>query len=581
MTARDRLIGDRYRLGELLGTGGSASVFAARDEASGEDVALKVLHPHLSTRPAARDAFLAEAARAQRLLHPNIVGVRGVGVEDRGDDPVAWIAMDRAQGVTLAELVAARGALSAEEATPMLEVVLRALEHAHESGLVHRDVSPANIMLDTDARGCIAPSSIRLLDFGLADAAGAAVVGTDDLLNMHATGRAGVLGNVGYMSPEHVRGEAVDARGDIYQAGAVLYFALTGRAPFVRETIDLTMRAHLAAPPPVPSVTDRRIPRDLDRIVVRALLKNPEDRFATASDMRRALTERHNAPVENAGAAAATATIPPPAAPSRAEVTRVLATAPPIRRTDGGGSSALTAAAPTAAPRGRSRAALWFGATASALIVATIVAVAVTGTPTASGGAPPQAVSSPEPAASAPTVIAASPAEPIPPQDLRREVPDLMRQSLAEAEQALRTEGFAVGEIRRVESALPAETVLETSPVAGTLIDPGAAVVLVVASGSHTIPDVAGQGRDAAAALLQAAGFAPSFAYRDAPSETLPGTILGTSPSAGTLHAIGTVITVFEAVPRTPTASPSPTPDAPTPTTTPTPGAAGRAGAAP
>ncbi len=235
----------------------------------------------------------------------------------------------------------------------MLEVVLRALEHAHESGLVHRDVSPANIMLDTDARGCIAPSSIRLLDFGLADAAGAAVVGTDDLLNMHATGRAGVLGNVGYMSPEHVRGEAVDARGDIYQAGAVLYFALTGRAPFVRETIDLTMRAHLAAPPPVPSVTDRRIPRDLDRIVVRALLKNPEDRFATASDMRRALTERHNAPGENAGAAAATATIPPPAAPSRAEVTRVLATAPPIRRTDGGGSSAFKAAAPTAAPRGR------------------------------------------------------------------------------------------------------------------------------------------------------------------------------------------------------------------------------------
>ncbi len=463
----------------------------------------------------------------------------------------------------------------------MLEVVLRALEHAHESGLVHRDVSPANIMLDTDARGCIAPSSIRLLDFGLADAAGAAVVGTDDLLNMHATGRAGVLGNVGYMSPEHVRGEAVDARGDIYQAGAVLYFALTGRAPFVRETIDLTMRAHLAAPPPVPSVTDRRIPRDLDRIVVRALLKNPEDRFATASDMRRALTERHNAPGENAGAAAATATIPPPAAPSRAEVTRVLATAPPIRRTDGGGSSAFKAAAPTAAPRGRSRAALWFGATASALIVATIVAVAVTGTPTASGGAPPQAVSSPEPAASAPTVIAASPAEPIPPQDLRREVPDLMRQSLAEAEQALRTEGFAVGEIRRVESALPRRPSWRHPP------SPGRSSILAQRSSWWWRPgrtrSPTWRDRDATrpAALLQAAGFAPSFAYRDAPSETLPGTILGTSPSAGTLHAIGTVITVFEAVPRTPTASPSPTPDAPTPTTTPTPGAAGRAGAAP
>ncbi|MGA1827363.1 serine/threonine-protein kinase, partial [Microbacterium sp.] len=289
MSDPSRLISGRYRLGELLGTGGSASVFAAVDAIDGAQVALKILHPHLSDRPAARDAFLAEARRAEPLRHPNIVGVLGVGVDEAGDAPLAWIALERAAGSSLSEHIATLGPLPPDEAAAVIDGILRALEAAHAIGLIHRDVSPANVMVAPDARGVLHVDGVRLLDFGLADAAGKSALGSDDLLSIEATGRAGVLGNVNYMSPEQVRGEAVDARGDLYQAGAVLYFALTGRPPFPRETTGQTMRAHLTAPPPVPSVLDRRIPRTLDRVVVRAMLKDPGDRFASVGAMRAAL----------------------------------------------------------------------------------------------------------------------------------------------------------------------------------------------------------------------------------------------------------------------------------------------------
>lgn len=231
MSGTSRVIAGRFRLGELLGTGGSASVFAAVDERTALNVALKVLHPHLSERPAAREAFLAEARRAQPLRHPHIVGVLGVGVDHGADAPVAWIALERAAGSSLAQHVSRHGPLSPAEAVVVLDGVLQALEAAHAIGLIHRDVSPSNVMVARDASGAVAADGVRLLDFGLADAAGNAALGTDDLLSVDAKGRAGVMGNINYMSPEQVRGMPVDARGDVYQAGALLHFALTGRPP--------------------------------------------------------------------------------------------------------------------------------------------------------------------------------------------------------------------------------------------------------------------------------------------------------------------------------------------------------------
>ncbi len=440
-------------------------------------------------------------------------------------------------------------------------------------------------MVSPDARGALHVDHVRLLDFGLADAAGKAALGSDDLLSIEATGRAGVLGNVNYMSPEQVRGEAVDARGDVYQAGAVLYFALTGRPPFPRETTGQTMRAHLSAPPAVPSVIDRRIPRALDRVVVRAMLKDPADRFASVGAMRAALIgpARAVAPAVIAADAAPTvvrAAVAPaagvaaatPAAVEAAphDVTRVLGRTSVPPRASGSPTSSPDGARPSLRPV-RSRAGTWFGVTVAAIIAAMIVAVAATGTPTASGGTEPSAATPLDaPVQTAPA--APPPAEPEPAASLTPlvAVPDLARHTVAEALRALADAGLTAGEIRRVDSPLAGETVIESTPAAGARLHAGEAVLLIVASGSHTIPDVAGQGRDAAAAMVQAAGFAPSFAYRAAPAGTPAGAILGTDPSAGTVYAVGTSITILEAVPDAPTPSPTPTPESPAPTPTPT-----------
>ena len=287
------LVSGRYRLGELLGTGGSASVFAAVDEASGEHVALKLLHPHLSHRPSARDAFLAEARRVQGLRHPNVVGVLEVGVDEASDEPVAWIALERAAGLSLAEHVDRHGPLGVADALTAADGVLRALEAAHAVGLVHRDVSPANVMIAIDGDGRLDVGGVRLLDFGLADAAGRAVLGGDVLRSEavnEGTGRAGVIGNVNYMSPEQVRGAAVDERGDVYQAGGMLHFALTGKPPFLRDDAardDARASGGAAARAVGAGLADPA--RALDRMVVRALLKDPATVSNSAAEMRSVL----------------------------------------------------------------------------------------------------------------------------------------------------------------------------------------------------------------------------------------------------------------------------------------------------
>ncbi|WP_291037602.1 PASTA domain-containing protein [Herbiconiux sp.] len=302
------LISGRYRLVELLGTGGSASVFRALDTETGGAVALKILHPHLSRSDAARTAFFREARAAEPLRHPNIVRVLGMGVHETGGDPQAWIALEHAAGTTLAEEVERDGPLTLTDALALADGVLSALDHAHAAGLAHRDVSPSNIIIARDRRGALRPSGVRLVDFGLADAAGRPAVGRDllrtpDPVAAIAPDSApeaaltpatepppdaapGVLGNVNYLSPEQARGDPVDGRGDLYQLGAVLHLALVGTPPFVRADARSTMLAHLQAPPPVISVVRPGTPRAVDRLVVRALLKDPTTRFQSAAEMQ-------------------------------------------------------------------------------------------------------------------------------------------------------------------------------------------------------------------------------------------------------------------------------------------------------
>lgn len=568
MSATDRLIAGRYRLGELLGTGGSASAFEAVDERTGDPIALKILHPFLAGRAAARDAFVAEARRMRPLRHPNIAAVLDAGM-DPGDAgaPVVWIALERAPGTTLAERVGRYGPLTPRDALAVADGVLAALEAAHGAGLIHRDVSPSNVMVATGSSGELAASGVRLLDFGTADATGRAALGTDELLSRAAQGRHGVIGNVDYMSPEQVRGMPVDERGDVYQVGAVLHFALTGRPPFPRASAGQVMRAHLESPPPPPSAVDPRVPRAVDRIVVRAMLKSPGDRFPSATRMRAVVTA---AAVTTArGPAAVTAVVLAPSVPDSAEpgVTRVLArTVVPPR--DPGRDPPPGAATARRATRARRGAAGRVGFGLAAVTVAgVVILLAATSDPTASVGTaptptapPPVAVVQPEPFG-----------ETIPPVA----VPALGGLSLAEAITALERAGLGLGDVTLVDSPYPVDTVLESDPAAGRPVAAGRTVALSVASGMNAVPDVVGRDASAATATVLAAGFVPSFASRPGSSGTARDVIVGSSPGAGERAAVGGTVTILVGPPidpdPTPTVTASPTSTAP-PTPTPDPG---------
>ncbi|RXZ66934.1 protein kinase domain-containing protein [Agromyces albus] len=569
MTEPTGLISGRFRLGELLGTGGSASVFAAVDTTTGASVALKLLHPHFSGRPETREAFFAEARRAGALRHPNIAGVLDVGVDTASTEPVAWIALERAPGSSLAEHVGRFGQLTVAEAIAVLDGVLRALEAAHAIGLVHRDVSPANVMVARGKSGRVTIDGVRLLDFGLADAAGRAAIGADVLRSEQAGGRAGVIGNVEYMSPEQVRGAAVDERGDLYQAGAVLYFALTGRAPFSRSTPAETMRAHLETPPPVPSVMDSRIPRQIDRLVVRALLKDPVDRFASAAEMRTELATAATptgAAADDAGrSSGATRVTAPKRRPEAETVTRVLGSTRVPARSPMAAHTAVQRAGAARRPvaqRRPSRIGAWMSGAGLAVVVAAII-----GSVAASAPAVPVAIPSPTAEASAspsppPTAEPTPSSEPVwtPPPVAEVVVPQLSLSTLADAMRTLADAGLEVGELVVVDSERAGDTVLGSSPEAGTRTAPGAVVSLTVASGFNRVPHVVGLSRADALAALQRAGFTVAIGTRPV-AGVAAGTIVGTDPGEGASLALATTVTLLEAeLPPRATPSPTPTP---------------------
>ncbi|TFC31630.1 serine/threonine-protein kinase [Cryobacterium sp. TMT2-18-3] len=589
--AGDGLISGRYRLGDLLGTGGSASVFAAVDTATFSDgdvgahraVALKILHPHLSRSDHSRRAFLAEATAAAGLRHPNIAQVLGIGVHDTGEEPQAWIALELVPGITLAEHIERNGALEPGQALTIASAVLRALEASHARGLIHRDVSPANIMVDTDDGGGFLIGDVRLLDFGLADAAGRPVLGTDVLrsapapqaredqkapgLSIEAVA-PGVLGSVYYMSPEQARGGVVDERGDLYQLGGVLHFVLTGKPPFSRDSAAAVMRAHVLAPPPVPSVLRSGIPRAVDRIVVKALMKDPASRFQSAAEMAGGI-----------GILIASGVVGP-AGRGRAagdERTRVFGqTAAPA--SDEPGSVAPGSEAPAGdlpgpdwarSGRTRSGSGLWL----LALLVVGGIAV---GWVVAAGGSEPASIAVASSLPTSPPTPSPVPATDGISTDIliqRVRMPELTSLTLAAARAALAEAGLEVGAVETQASALPADTVLASLPAEGTRIDPGRTVDLVIASGSNAIPTVRGLTQAAAAVAFEEAGFVVLTESR-ADSTVPPGTVLASLPAAQTVWRLGTTVTLIVAsaafpVPEVPP-TPAPTSTSQTPTHAPT-----------
>ncbi len=549
----------RFRIRGLLGSGGTASVYDAIDTQAGGLVALKVLHPHLATVPGSRAAFLREAEAAQRVAHHGIP--RLIAVSDEPDETV-WAAWACAPGVTLAELVRAEGPLPPPHAVRVAELVLDALEAVHRAGLAHRDVSASNVLVHRDATGGV--SDVSLIDFGLADEIGRAARAGDVLLSSKiepekggpaALGEPHVVGNPAYASPEQLRGDPVGAAGDLYQVGGLLHFALVGEPPFVRARVEDTIRAHLAAVPPAVSIRVRGVPVDLDRVIVRALLKEPADRFGSAAEMRAALVHASAAPPRRAMPAVSPIE-PSTDAPSPA--TRVLAAAapPPVARAD------QTAASPV----------LWaLLAGASVLVGALVFALVPRGAPVdaSEGGLAPAASAQPTVSVSTePAVRADVPAIETP--ATRTRVPDVVGLSLDESRAVLAAAGLdATGAPTSSDSSRAAGTVLATTPAPGDTVAGGSAVALTVASGFIAVPDVRGRSADEAQYTVVSAGLDIAL-RRVSTSAAPPGTVLDAEPAVATRVALGTRITLLIAGEAPAPGVLSPSPSA-TPTRTPAP----------
>ncbi|MDR1710837.1 MAG: Stk1 family PASTA domain-containing Ser/Thr kinase [Propionibacteriaceae bacterium] len=273
MTDEPRLLGGRYQLGALLGRGGMAEVRHARDTRLNRDVAVKQLRIDLATDPTFQERFRREAQAAAGLNHPNIVAVY-----DTGDDidpatgvRVPYIVMELVEGHTLREILRTGRKIQPSKALEFTQGVLEALNYSHRAGIVHRDIKPANVMLTPNG-------TVKVMDFGIARAV------ADTSATMTQT--AAVIGTAQYLSPEQARGESVDSRSDIYSAGCLLYELLVGRPPFTGESPVSVAYQHVREAPVPPSQLDPMITPGMDTVVLKALAKDPNDRYQSAAAMR-------------------------------------------------------------------------------------------------------------------------------------------------------------------------------------------------------------------------------------------------------------------------------------------------------
>jgi serine/threonine-protein kinase len=262
-TLIDRLFDNRYRITRKLGAGGMANVYLAEDQELGRRVAIKILNERHANDDQFVERFRREAKNAAGLSHPNVVSIY-----DRGEaEGTYYIAMEYVEGRTLKDLILTRGPSPIGIAIDYTRQILQALRFAHRAGIVHRDIKPHNVIVDGDGR-------VKVADFGIARAGASQM-----------TEAGSIIGTAQYLSPEQARGAPVDQTSDLYSVGIVLYELLTGTVPFNGDTpVEIAMK-HLSQTPEPPSSKRHDVPPDLDKIVLRALAKDPADRYGSAEEM--------------------------------------------------------------------------------------------------------------------------------------------------------------------------------------------------------------------------------------------------------------------------------------------------------
>jgi beta-lactam-binding protein with PASTA domain/predicted Ser/Thr protein kinase len=462
----EQVFGDRYEVEGRIGAGGMAEVWRGHDRVLNRTVAIKTLLPQFARDASFVDRFRREAQAAARLNHPGIVSVYDSGTD--GDTP--YIVMHLIEGRTLADFLESGKTLPPMQAAKIAEEVAEALAAAHAQGVIHRDIKPANIMITRDGK-------VLVMDFGIARL----ISGPET-----APQTSAVMGTASYLSPEQAQGHSVDARTDIYSLGVVLYEMLTGRPPFTGDSPMAIAYKQVNATPEAPSSANPGVPPELDAVVMRALSKNPANRYQTgkefADDLERART---------GGQVMAT-----PLLPASGEATQVISrpqptsVLPPMQDEPGGSRKA------------------WVGALLAILIMALLAAGAylVVTMLTDDGG-----------------------------EDLVA-VPDLVGRTESEAEDLLEAQGLSVGErkIRRTDTVPPGQ-IVEQNPLPERQVQTGSEVDIWVSAPPRlfVVPSLIGGRIEDAQAELEAANLVLGEQTRQNDQEIPEGEIISQDPPAG------------------------------------------------
>ncbi|WP_030910046.1 Stk1 family PASTA domain-containing Ser/Thr kinase [Streptosporangium amethystogenes] len=476
-----KLLDGRYRVESRIARGGMATVYLALDIRLDRTVAVKVMHRSLAEDPAFVRRFIGEAKSVASLSHPNVVHVFDQGTD--GDN--VYLSMEYVPGRTLRDVLRDRGRLPAREALEVMIPVLAALGSAHQSGLVHRDVKPENVLLADDGR-------VKVVDFGLARAI--------EATNQTRTGV--MIGTIGYMSPEQVTSGAADARSDVYAAGIMLFELLTGRQPYEGDTPMSVAYRHVHDTVPVPSALLPGSPPLLDTLVARATARDPANRPVDATALLVAAVDAHRMLPRESGPVPSVPVGPPhahetvmsaPPAPANHTLIQPRVELP---------ISPVSDQPPPVSTGRKMSGARWF---LLALAVVMVIAVGVTGWLFSQNT----------------TIVVPS---------------TLVGKNITVATSEARQRGFTVeeGEAEHDEK-VPKGSVLRTDPVAGTEAEPGSKLILIASAGPKrvAVPNVVGMTEPQARSRLAEDSLVVNKVRKQA-SDTVPrGQVMRTVPAVG------------------------------------------------